>query len=109
MSNWGHQNYSGNIWGQQNPYNWHNPYGLSIPQVSFHGGCRKCRGAGIIMRRGMALPCRRCYRTHGYCVKCFGTGVNYFKNKPCHKCNGLGQRIRRGHKHRDSSSSSDSY
>lgn len=109
MSGWGNKNFTGNIWGTVNPYNWHNPYSLSIPQVAFTGGCRKCNGSGLVYRRGVQLPCRRCYRHQGFCTKCYGSGINYMKNKTCHKCNGTGHRVRRGHKNRSSSSSSDSH
>jgi len=81
---------------------------LSIPQISFIGGCRKCGGSGLINRRGRQIPCRRCYRHSGFCTKCYGTGTNFMKNKPCHKCNGTGHKIKRHHKHKHHSSSSSS-
>lgn len=86
---------------------------MSLPQVSFIGGCRKCNGSGIITRRGRQIPCRKCYRHHGFCVKCYGTGVNFMRNKHCHKCHGTGHKVNKHHNHhkhksRSSSSSSDS-
>ena len=107
-SGWGNTGYTGNTWGSTNPYNWHNPFGLSIPQVSFVGGCRKCGGSGIIKIKGMAIPCRKCYESHGYCVKCYGSGISFMKNKPCKNCNGKGNKLKRKHKSSSSSSSSDS-
>ena len=82
-SGWGNKHYTGNVWGSSNPYNWHNPFGLNIPQISFVTGCRKCNGSGVINRKGKQIPCRKCYRTQGHCVKCYGTGVNFMRNKPC--------------------------
>ncbi len=107
-SGWGNQGYSGNTWGPTTPHGWYNPFGLSLPQVTFIGGCRKCGGNGTITRRGRQIPCRRGYRSHGFCVKWYGTGVNFMRNKPCHKCHGTGHKVKRHHKHRSSSSSSDS-
>lgn len=86
-------------------HKWDNPYGLSIPLITFDPTCRKCHGSGVSKSRfsGTPLPCTRCYTRHGYCKKCYGTGVNYRKNKACNKCN-AGKRL----KGNMSSSSSDS-
>ena len=86
-------------------YKWDNPYGLSVPLITFDTNCRKCHGTGVAKSRfsGTPLPCPRCYTRHGYCKKCYGNGVNYRKNKPCNKCQ-AGKRL----KGAMSSSSSDS-
>ena len=62
---------------------------MNIPQIPFDGSCKKCHGSGTMTnRKGMTLPCRRCYRRQGMCRFCYGTGTNYIKNKPCKKCQG---------------------
>jgi len=69
-------------------YKWDNPYGLSIPVITFDPNCRKCHGSGVSTSRfsGTQIPCTRCYTRHGYCKKCYGTGINYRKNKACTRC-----------------------
>lgn len=58
-----------------------------LPQIQFNPICRKCHGAGqSVSKRGGIRPCARCYRRAGYCRKCYGTGINYRRGKPCKKC-----------------------
>lgn len=65
----------------------YNPYS-NLPHIQFNPNCRKCHGVGSAMsRKHVMMPCARCYRRAGYCRKCFGTGTNFRKNKPCKRCN----------------------
>lgn len=84
---------------------WNNPYGLSIPVITFSPGCKKCHGTGTSHSTftNTPVPCTRCYTRQGYCKKCYGTGTNYRKGKACNKCQ-AGKRM-----NNKSSSSSDSH
>lgn len=60
---------------------------MNVPSIQANPKCRKCHGTSIaVSRKGQTMPCARCYSRNGYCKKCFGTGYNYRKNKPCKKC-----------------------
>lgn len=71
---------------------WANPHGISIPLLNYNPACRKCHGTGA--KKGLlsssAYPCKKCYSEQGYCRKCFGSGINYKRNKPC----GCGEGLR---------------
>ncbi len=89
-------------WGNNIMPSWQNPFGLKIPFVVFNSGCRGCHGSGIMVRRGMSIPCRKCYRVARVCTRCYSTGIRFKNGKQCRKCNG-------GHgKRRNTSSSSSS-
>ena len=96
-------------WGQggysQMPQ-WNNSHNIYIPPIQFNMKCRKCKGTGVSKRRGMFVPCRRCYKKMGICPKCYGGGINYLKGKPCRRCQ-KGKWIKRMGRRSSSSSSND--
>ncbi len=83
---------------------WFNPNNSYIPPINFQPGCKKCHGSGSITKHGNMIPCRLCYKRNQICPKCYGSGINYFKNKPC-KCQGGRWGKRKGHRSSSSSSS----
>jgi DnaJ-class molecular chaperone len=83
---------------------WSNPNNIMIPPIMFQVGCKKCHGSGTVHKRGVMIPCRVCYRKNQICPKCYGSGFNFFNNKPCKKCQG--GRWHKKHGRRSSSSSS---
>lgn len=46
------------------------------------------------MNTEIRISCNICYTRHGYCKKCFGSGLNFRKDKPCNKCE-KGRRIKK--------------
>ena len=86
---------------------WNNPNNNFIPPINFRPNCHKCHGNGMVNRRGMMIPCRACYKRNQICPKCYGSGFNYFTNKPCRKCQKNHGRWG-GHRHGRRSSSSSS-
>jgi hypothetical protein len=97
---------------------WTNPNGLKIPKIVFSKDCKKCHGTGAYKKRfgGGVVPCPECYSKQGYCKKCYGTRINYKKNKACSRCQGHcggligGKKDKKGvrsEKHNTSSSSSE--
>lgn len=38
------------------------------------------------MKKGRNKPCKQCLVILGICKKCYGTGYNQKKGKPCKKC-----------------------
>jgi len=110
--NWGNNGYN-------HQPNWINPNNFIVPPIMFVPNCNKCHGQGIMHKKGMNIPCRKCYRKNGICPRCYGSGIKYINKKPC-KCNkgaffknqGHGHSHGHGHghgKHRSSSSSSGSF
>ncbi|CAM5999287.1 unnamed protein product [Sphagnum balticum] len=68
---------------------WHNNYGLNVQSVMFRPNCVRCSGNGVYLsRRGLAIPCRSCYRSHGYCTRCYNTGMRFKTGRPCYRCQG---------------------
>jgi len=71
-----------------------------------------------MQKKGMMIPCRKCYRATGICPACYGSGIKYINKKPCNKCqkgaynkgHAHGHNKGKNNKHnRDSSSSSGSF
>eukprot|EP00919_Chromeraceae_sp_WS-2016_P008296 GHVR01019600.1.p1 GENE.GHVR01019600.1~~GHVR01019600.1.p1 ORF type:complete len:173 (+),score=18.02 GHVR01019600.1:39-557(+) len=94
----GQQKFGETVNFNQGQYGWNNQHGLNLPQINFDSGCKKCHGCGsVVNKKGLKMPCKRCYRRNGFCRFCYGTGTNFNKNKPCKKCHGG----KKGGKHKE--------
>lgn len=96
--------------GFNNLPNWINPNNFIVPPIMFNHNCKKCHGSGVMHKRGMNIPCRKCYRNAGICPACYGSGFKFINKKVCNKCQkgAFIKSMNKGKKHHGRSSSSSS-